>query len=77
MCIIQVIDCVVCNLLTLVPLKADYFNGGDFLPFRCWNRLDLVRRFQNSGRIYTQVYDKFCMNPECPRRQPEMFVLEK
>ncbi len=71
MCIIQVIDCIVCDLLTLVPLKSDYFNGGDYLPFRRWNRLDLLRRFQNSGRIYTTVYDKFCMNPECPRRKPD------
>ena len=71
MCIIQVIDCVVCHDLTLVPLKSDYFNGGDYLPFRQWKRLDLLRRFKNSGRIYSTVYDKFCMNPECPRRKPD------
>ncbi len=57
--------------LTLVPLKSDYFNGGDYRNFRKWDRLDLVRRFKNSGKIYTQVYDKMCMNPECPRRKPD------
>ena len=71
MCIIQCIDCVVCPDLTLVPLKSDYFNGGDYRNFRKWDRLDLVRRFKNSGKIYTQVYDKMCMNPECPRRKPD------
>ena len=71
MCIIQCIDCVVCPDLTLVPLKSDYFNGGDYRNFRKWDRLDLMRRFKNSGKIYTQVYDKMCMNPECPRRNPD------
>ncbi len=33
MCIIQCIDCVVCPDLTLVPLKSDYFNGGDYQNF--------------------------------------------
>jgi hypothetical protein len=30
-----------------------------------------MRHFKNSGKIYSQVYDKMCMNPECPRRKPD------
>ncbi len=45
MCIIQCIDCVVCPDLTLVPLKSDYFNGGDYRNFQKWDRLDLGDRF--------------------------------
>ena len=71
MCIFQCIDCVVCDLLTLAPLKSDYFNGRDYPHFRSWDRLDLVLYFQNSGKIYTQVDDKLCVNSECPTRQPD------
>jgi hypothetical protein len=71
MCIIQCIDCVCCDFLTLIPLKSDYFNGGDYRHFRNWARLDLVRRFRNAGKIYTTVYDEMCMNTECPRRKSD------
>jgi hypothetical protein len=62
---------VVCDLLTLVPRKSDYFNGGDYQHFWYCDRLDLVRCFRNSGKIYTQAYYKLCTNPECHRRNPD------
>jgi len=70
MCIIQCIDCVCCDLLTLVPLKSNYFNGRVYWHFQSWDRMDLVHRFRNAGKINMQVYGEMCMNQECPKRQP-------
>jgi hypothetical protein len=76
MCIIQCINCPCCFPLMLVPLKSDYFHGGNPRHFRDWPRLDLVRRFRNAGRNYILVYDRLCMNPHCVRRNPNYRPLE-
>ena len=70
MCLIQCIDCPSCNGLSLVPLKDDYFNGRKPKCFWFWPRKDLVCRFKNSGNFHTVVYDHFCKNPGCPRKDP-------
>ena len=71
MCIIQCVDCPCCYQLTLIPLKEKYFDGGDPKRFRDWDRKDLVRRYCNAGRFYSEVSDYLCANPECPRREPD------
>ena len=76
MCVIQCINCPVCYKLTLVPLKSDCFNREDSRQFRFWERKDLVRCFCNASQFYSQVYDYLCMNPECPRRQPDYALVQ-
>ena len=71
MCVIQCVNCPCCYQLTLIPLKEDYFDGGDPKRFRFWPRKDLVRRYCKGGRIYTEVCDYLWVNPGCPRREPD------
>jgi hypothetical protein len=77
MCIIHVIDCLGCDALILgykftrPPLKSDYFDDKHDQHYGSWDRLDLAQRYFDAGENYTLVYDLMCLNPECPRRQPD------